>query len=47
MKQIQDHLWFKELNLDKINLGTGKRMIVKNGVLDTKYQITVPREIQD
>ena len=46
MAERLDHLWFKELNLDRINLGTGNRMIVKNGVLDTKYQITVPRESQ-
>ena len=44
MAEKQNHFWFKELDLDKIYLGTGKRMIVKNGVFDAKYQITVPRE---
>jgi len=36
--------WFEELNLDKINIGSGKRVIVDHGVFDKKYLITVPRE---
>jgi len=36
--------WFKELKLDRINIGNGKRVIVNNGVLNKKYLITVPRE---
>ncbi len=36
-----DHPWFKELALSKIDLGKGKRSIVKGGKLDQKYQITV------
>ena len=44
MAEKWDHYWFKELNLDKINLGAGNRMIVKNGILNAKYQITVSRE---
>ena len=47
MAEKQDHFWYKELNFDKINLGTGNRMIVKNGVFDAKYKITVPRENQE
>lgn len=38
--------WFKELTIDKIDLGRGKRMIVKDGKYDAKYQISVP-EIRD
>lgn len=37
--------WFKRLEADAINLGSGKRVIVKGGTLDKKYQITVPRKI--
>lgn len=33
--------YFKKLNLSKINLGHGKREIIKNGRLDQKYLITV------
>jgi len=36
------HNWFCQLNLAEVNLGSGKRQIVKNGILDPKYLITVP-----
>ena len=39
-----DHTWMKELNPERINLGSGKRSIVVDGVLDKKYNITVPKE---
>lgn len=38
------HPWFEKLDLSKIELGSGKRMIFKNGVLDKKYNITVPKD---
>ncbi len=37
-----DHNWFKRINMSKLDLGKGKRMLVKNGQLDPKYLITVP-----
>lgn len=40
------HSWFKELNIKKIYLGSGKRLVVKNGALDKKYNITVPKEYE-
>lgn len=39
-----NHPWFKKLNLEKIDLGIGKRLIFENGVLDKKYNITVPKD---
>lgn len=36
------HEWFKYLDLSNIDLGKGKRSIVKSGTFDSKYQITVP-----
>lgn len=39
------HDWFEYLDLTKIDLGKGKRSVVPNGVLNTKYQITVPTEL--
>jgi hypothetical protein len=39
-----NHPWFKKLNLDVIDLGSGKRVIFENGVLDKKYNITVPKD---
>ncbi len=36
--------YFARLNLSKIDLGKGKRQIVKNNAqFDKKYQITVPK----
>jgi hypothetical protein len=37
--------WLNQLDRDKIDLGTGKRMLVKGGKLDPKYHITVPSEL--
>jgi len=39
-----NHPWFKKLNLKKIDLGSGKRVVFENGVLDKKYNITVPKD---
>lgn len=44
MAEKSEHSWLKELDLTKINLGSGKRVIVQKGVLDKRYHITVPRE---
>ena len=44
MAEKHQHLWLSELDSSQINLGKGKRMIVPNGKLDNKYQITVPRD---
>ena len=46
MADSSNHDWVKELNIEKINLGSGKRVVVKNGVLDKKYKITVPRRYE-
>lgn len=40
------HDWFDHLKLDRIDVGKGKRSLVKNGVYISKYQITVPRELE-
>ena len=37
--------WLNRIDRTKVDLGKGKRMIVRGGKLDTKYQITVPREM--
>lgn len=38
----QGHNWFNKLEISHINLGLGKRQIIKGGRLDKKYEITVP-----
>jgi hypothetical protein len=39
-----NHPWLSHIKHEKIDLGQGKRMLVKGGKFDTKYQITVPEE---
>jgi hypothetical protein len=42
MAENQEHAWFSQVDLSKVDLGKGKRMIVSNGRYDQKYRITVP-----
>lgn len=37
------HAWVDKIDLSRISLGSGKRVVVKGGGLDNKYQITVPK----
>ncbi|MCE7054730.1 type IV toxin-antitoxin system AbiEi family antitoxin [Algoriphagus sp. AGSA1] len=47
MAEKAGHDWFKYINLEKIDLGRGKRSLVKDGVYISKYQITVPRPLEN
>ena len=38
------HRWLSQIDRSKTDLGKGKRMLVKGGKLNLKYQITVPGE---
>lgn len=38
----QKHKWFSRLDLNRINLGSGKRALARGGLLDPKYLITLP-----
>ncbi len=40
-----DHAWLKQLDREGIDLGSGKRMLVRGGKLDPKYQITIPEDL--
>lgn len=40
------YTWFSKLNTDRIDLGSGNRMIVEGGTLDKDYQITVPKNFE-
>lgn len=42
LAESHNHAWVRKLDLSKVDFGKGKRMIVKGGRLDTKYNITVP-----
>ncbi len=37
------HKWFGKLEINKIDLGKGKRQIIKAGKLDNSFQITIPK----
>lgn len=39
------HAWLNRLDRKGVDLGSGKRMLVRGGKLDPKYLITVPRDI--
>jgi hypothetical protein len=39
------HAWLKKLDRSRIDLGKGKRMLVRGGKLDPKFNITVPESI--
>ncbi len=39
------HAWRKELETEGIDLGRGKRMLVRGGAFDASYQITVPKQM--
>ncbi len=40
-----NYSWAKRIDRDLVDIGRGKRVIVKGGKLDNKYLITVPAEI--
>jgi hypothetical protein len=39
------HAWLKKLDRSRIDLGRGKRMLVRGGKLDPKFNITVPESL--
>lgn len=43
LAERQNYPWLQKLELDKINLGSGNRMLLKGGKLNKKYKITVPK----
>lgn len=45
--QRHSHKWLGRINQVKIDLGHGKRVLVKGGKLDPKLLITVPKEIAE
>lgn len=38
----QNYVWLGKINRESITLGSGNRMVIKGGKLNTKYKITVP-----
>jgi hypothetical protein len=47
MAEKAGHYWFDMLDINKINIGTSKLQLVKNGIYVNKYKITIPKEFKD
>ena len=47
MAEKAGHEWFGELDLKKVNTGSGNREIIADGVYDKKYQIVIPEELKN
>ena len=45
MAEKSDHSWFRALDISRISLGSGKRVIGDSGRYVGKYQITIPSEL--
>ncbi|OQA59166.1 MAG: hypothetical protein BWY40_01229 [bacterium ADurb.Bin270] len=43
LAEYYNHSWVSELNVSKVDLGSGKRLVVKTGCFDKKYGITIPK----
>jgi hypothetical protein len=41
------HAWFAHLSLQTVDLGSGKRALVKGGKLHATYQITLPADLDE
>lgn len=39
------HAWQSRLDMSRVDLGSGKRVLVKGGKLDSRYHITVPPDL--
>ena len=39
------HAWLERLDRHGVDLGKGKRMLVRGGKLDSKFQITIPEDL--
>ena len=45
LAERHQHSWFKYLTPESYDLGVGKRMVAKQGRLEPRWHITVPREM--
>jgi hypothetical protein len=47
LAERHQHQWLAHLDLEKVDLGKGKRMLVPGGKLHPKYLITLPTDLDD
>ena len=45
MAKKTNHQWYQYLDISSFDLGQGDRSIVKNGVFDPEFHITIPKEL--
>ncbi len=43
----KNHAWYYRIDKNRIDLGSGKRQIIKGGRLDEEYRITIPLKDED
>jgi hypothetical protein len=43
--QKADHSWLKKIRMHEVDLGSGKRSLIKNGVYVPEYKITLPESL--
>lgn len=46
MAEKARHDWLSHVALEEIDMGSGKRSLVSNGVYNSKYRLTVPKELE-
>ena len=47
MAEKINHTWFSYIDTSKVNLGKGKRALAESGTYNSKYAITVPKELSN
>lgn len=47
MAEKAGHYWFDMLDMDKFGLTSSKLKLVDSGIYNSKYRITVPKELND
>jgi Protein of unknwon function (DUF2893). len=47
MAEKSGHYWFDMLDVNKIDIGTSKLQLVKNGIYISSYKITIPKELKE
>lgn len=45
MAEKAGHQWFKAVNTENVDLGSGNRSLAKNGTYISKYRIIIPKEL--
>ena len=47
MAEKAGHYWFDELHPERIDVGTGKIQVTANGTFNRKYNMTIPKELEE